>query len=491
MGRAPVEYPMVDLNSFASSGNRKSWIDVTDPLWTNLGPGWHDVESDRAAPGIRYRWSQGEASVYLWNPHPRGRLTLQVFAGGPPRRATTVLQLGLRGQRLEDCEIRSHGWEDLTLDYCAPVGPLEIRVRTRDTWRPDDALGNGDRRELGLAFRRFELKPHGSLSLQPIPISVIIPTFNRVGKLSAVLKALAAQTLDRQQFEVVVVNDGSTDATSAWMREFAARSPLNLKYYEQPHQLQSAARNLGIAMSTNPIVLFLGDDIVPQPTLLEEHLRCHRANGNCPNIAVLGHIDWLETLRATPFMRYVGRYGAQFGYALIKEHVPISFKCFYTSNVSVHREMLSRLDHCFDQDFATYGWEDIELGYRLEKAGMRLLYHPAAVAYHDHHLRVDEFCRRQFTTGQSSRVFIKKHPELEPMLGRAEGMKSWIGAGATWELIKEVVNFLDQRLRIRLPWFCYHALLARYYAAGVLSIPCSHKLTVAAATHSQELRRAA
>ena len=104
------------------------------------------------------------------------------------------------------------------------------------------------------------------------------------------------------------------------------------------------------------------------------------------------------------------------GFAAMDHPGPWQFDCFYTSNISVPRQMLLQLDHVFDEDFKTYGWEDTELGYRLERNGMRLLYNAEAVADHDHPTDLVRFCRRQYQVGMCSRVFLAKHPELETHL---------------------------------------------------------------------------
>jgi hypothetical protein len=168
-------------------------------------------------------------------------------------------------------------------------------------------------------------------------------------------------------------------------------------------------------------------------------------------------------------MDYVANYGAQFGYATICEGAALTFNCFYGSNVSVRREMLAELTHLFDEDFQTYGWEDTELGYRLERAGMRLVYHRKALALHDHSTNVREFCQRQYIVGKSSRILAQKHPQLAPSLGKLEEMHAWSGWKPLWGLAEQGVNLIDKLFRIPLPMRWYRYLLVKNYAEGVLS----------------------
>src|SRR5262245_5938735 len=88
-------------------------------------------------------------------------------------------------------------------------------------------------------------------------ISVVIPTFNRAPLLRSSLESRATQTLPAAQYEIVVVNDGSTDETAAVCRGFEAR--VNLRCLSIANSGISAAKNLGLFAATAPIVLFFDD----------------------------------------------------------------------------------------------------------------------------------------------------------------------------------------------------------------------------------------
>ena len=97
---------------------------------------------------------------------------------------------------------------------------------------------------------------------------------------------------------------------------------------------------------------------------------------------MIGYTRWHPRMRLNPFLRYINEYGLQFGYALIDDPENVPFNFFYTSNVSLPRELL--LAEPFDLSFPYPAWEDIELSYRLEKGGMRLVYDRTATVAHDH-----------------------------------------------------------------------------------------------------------
>src|SRR6185503_19644585 len=104
-------------------------------------------------------------------------------------------------------------------------------------------------------------------------VSVVIPTYNRKAQLVECLAALERQTVLPQEFEVVIVDDGSTDGTEAALRE--RTFPFQLQYHRQSNQGPGTARNFGIAVAQGELVLFIGDDIFADPRLLEAHLVAH------------------------------------------------------------------------------------------------------------------------------------------------------------------------------------------------------------------------
>src|SRR5438128_11566688 len=105
-------------------------------------------------------------------------------------------------------------------------------------------------------------------------ISVVIATYNRRRLLSRTLQTVLAQTVAPEDYEVIVVVDGSSDKTVEFLRDF--RDHPCLQVVEQQNLGQAAAINAGLTASRGNIILFLDDDIVCPPNLLEEHLHAHR-----------------------------------------------------------------------------------------------------------------------------------------------------------------------------------------------------------------------
>lgn len=249
--------------------------------------------------------------------------------------------------------------------------------------------------------------------------SVVVPTHDRLDVLPEVLAALEAQA-GAPDYEVVVVDDGSSDGTSEWLDERRRRARVPLRVLHQPNRGPAAARNLGVAVAGGRWVAFLGDDTVPSSGWLAAHREAHRRRGDAAELAVIGYTGWHPRMRLTPFLRYINEHGLQFGYALIDDPDDVPFNFFYTSNLSLSRALL--VAEPFDLSFPYPAWEDIEAGYRLSRRhGLRLAYEPKATTAHDHPTDFARFAARQERAGYSAVVFERLHPELGSFVGIGSG----------------------------------------------------------------------
>ena len=247
--------------------------------------------------------------------------------------------------------------------------------------------------------------------------SVVIPTHNRHSRLARTLEALARQSLAADRFEVLVVDDGSTDSTRECVWDRQASFPATLHYLYQPNRKQGAARNLGANQAVGTRLIFLGDDVVPCAGFLEHHSRA--AAGAEPETVVIGYTTWPPDYVVTPLLRYVGEEGWQFGFSLIEDPENVPFNYFYTSNLSIDRVFFLESGG-FDEAFQEYGWEDIELAHRLKARGMRIVYNREALGHHYHPMTFDGIMRRQHRVGASAWKFYQLHPEMADFLGIAD-----------------------------------------------------------------------
>jgi glycosyltransferase involved in cell wall biosynthesis len=248
-------------------------------------------------------------------------------------------------------------------------------------------------------------------------VSVIVPTRNRKDKLANCLDALARQSILPQEFEVIVVDDGSTDGTRQWLE--GRTFPFRLRCLRQEESGPGAARNLAVDHAEGELVLFIGDDIYAGERLLEEHLLAHAINP-APGLAVLGHIDWPAAMRRNAVMEYVcGDAMLQFAYSYIPTAPALDHRFFYTSNLSLRRRFLAEAAAegvRFDPRFFHAAFEDSELAYRLIPRGLQIRYAAAARAYHDHFMDLASFAERELRAGQMAVVFYRKHPAEDPRL---------------------------------------------------------------------------
>jgi glycosyltransferase involved in cell wall biosynthesis len=241
-----------------------------------------------------------------------------------------------------------------------------------------------------------------------VDLSVVIPTYNRHAVLVECLAALDRQDLDRSRYEIIVVDDGSTDGTRATL---AARAGIEFVAQER-NAGPAAARNRGVQAARGTYILFLGDDTIASPSLLAQHLAAHdEAPGE--HIAVLGHARWAPRHEVTPLMRYLTEGASvyrQFAYDRIVDPDDVPGGHFYTCNLSISRAFLLR-HGLFDEDFRYAYGEDTELAYRLERHGLRIVYRPALVVDHVHPTPYASARRRAAVAGTVDVMMADKYPE--------------------------------------------------------------------------------
>ncbi len=265
-------------------------------------------------------------------------------------------------------------------------------------------------------------------------LSVIMPTHDRAELLRDALESLVGQSVARDRFEVVVVDDGSTDGTEQVCAELSER--LDLRYVRIASSGIAAAKNAGIRAARGAILLFLDDDDVADPGLLAEHLRVHAERPE-EHVAVLGYTTWGDWLDVTPLMHFVTDVGHYlFAYSDLEDGQSLDHTYFWGGRSSCKRSFLLRRG-LFNPAF-TFGSEDIELGYRLSRYGLEVVYAAGAISRMNRSVTLDEFCRRVERQGRSQLVFSRLHAD--------PGVQTWCGVEAAAERWAAVAADLDARL---------------------------------------------
>ena len=288
---------------------------------------------------------------------------------------------------------------------------------------------------------------------------MVIPTHDRLDALPRVVAAVEAQR-DAPVYEMVIVDDGSSDGTDDWLSRHAFRVPTQV--VSQPNRGPAAARNRGIAAARGRLVALLGDDTIPEPEWLAVHVRAHR-DRPAPS-AVIGYTRWHERIPLTAFLRHANDWGLQFGFALIDDPEDVPFKFFYASNLSVTREQL--LAAPFDERFTSPAWEDIELGYRLTRDhDVRLVYVPEAVTAHDHPTSLRRFMERQEKVGHAAVLLAWLHPELQGYVGLGPSGPPPLLARVP-QMLREWVALIAESWPVRMPRV-WNELLRYHYIRGL------------------------
>ena len=197
-------------------------------------------------------------------------------------------------------------------------------------------------------------------------LTVVVPTYNRLERLVHVIPSLLGQDLRAERYEIVVADSLSSDGTAEYLAETAKQYP-RLRHVPGPYDGRAMARNAGIAAARGATILFTDADIIASPDLCSRHLAHHEKR---ENVAVVGQELQVSSLAEYERLRAHPRERRPLHPASRRR---LSWLYFLTGNASVSRRHLERVGR-FDENFTGYGHEDLELGYRLERAGLRILY---------------------------------------------------------------------------------------------------------------------
>lgn len=322
---------------------------------------------------------------------------------------------------------------------------------------------------------RIASLPRLTTADQRIPsmkLSVIVPTYNQAQILPKSIHAIFHQTLSLTQYELLLINDGSSDETEIIVEGLARKYPF--RYFTQANRGPAAARNKGIKEARNEVVVLIQDDMIATPNLLAEHLRFHKLYPQ-EKIAVVGFTTWSREIKITPFMHWLEHGGPQFDYDRIKGQLEVDHLAFYTCNLSLNRQFLLK-NGLFDESFYVAGstaYEDIELGWRLQKKGLKILYNSQAIAYHYHPKTLKSVCQRRFFEGELSHKLYQKHPDFK-MHGRKDSL---------WYQVKNLKTafFSDHQRFLITSWFLNKSIIwpwekLAYFVEDKFNFPLLFKL---------------
>jgi len=230
-----------------------------------------------------------------------------------------------------------------------------------------------------------------------IEASIIIGTYNQREILKRTLESIFNQTTSPDKYEIILVDSLSDDGTDQMVEQLTPTCRLD--YIRQENKGKVVARNRAIRESHGKFILLTDADIPAEKNWIEEHLKYQKL---FKNVALAG-----QTIR----LRSPGVTDTELPNKF-KHLQKLPWSYFLTGNLSIPKETIVEAG-LFDENFKEYGWEDIELGYRLHNMGIPLRFLPTALNHHLHPVAKKDFLNIMYKMGKSAIIFYRKHPNLQ------------------------------------------------------------------------------
>lgn len=261
-----------------------------------------------------------------------------------------------------------------------------------------------------------------------IKASIIVPTYNRSEQLNRTLACILNQSLSPQLFEVIVVDDGSSDDSFLVAQKYARK--INLKYIYQDDRgfRVASARNLGIKIASADICIIIDSGILMESNCIEEHIKFHERHPR--PIALIGYVfgfdnNESEDEELTSLLLSHANVDETIQYLELEQRfldireeeyrqnnyqielLPAPWAYFWTCQVSINKNSALFGEEFFDVLFEPhYGYEDVDLGYRLHCAGVRIFLNVNAKAVHFPHKKRHNF---EEDLSVNAQLFLRKH----------------------------------------------------------------------------------
>jgi GT2 family glycosyltransferase len=285
-------------------------------------------------------------------------------------------------------------------------------------------------------------------------ISVVVPTYHRDDLLERCLRALISQDFPSQAYEILVVDDGRSDTTEAFVQKFSAMfGGPHICYLRPPAEKRgpAAARNAGWDVAFGEIVAFTDDDTIPTRTWLEQGMRAMQ-----PDIAaVWGHVEVPLPSEPTDAERNTaGLHGAE----------------FITANCFVRREVLASIGG-FDDRFLRPWREDSDLYFTLLERGYQVRHAPSAIVLHPVRDAPPSACLKQHGNLLYDALLYKKHPRLyRSKIASAPPLRYYLAVAAFGlSLIAAMLGFGSAAVVFSAAWLLTTALIIQRRLKGMSS----------------------
>jgi GT2 family glycosyltransferase len=238
-------------------------------------------------------------------------------------------------------------------------------------------------------------------------VSVIVATYNRGPLLVRLLRQIAVQDFPMSELEVVVVDDGSKEPAKTLLQPLKKELPYRLEIHAQKNGGAAAARQRAATEASGEVLLIVDDDMQLEPWFVAEHMRLHREEPG--RICVIGRYASDPALASMPlFERYHAKMWDRLAENVRMGRVHVTGTILATGNASMRRDDFLAVGG-FDTELRQS--EDSELGLKLERAGVRMVFSEKAYSLHgSDHTRLEKWLGRNYGYGANDLRVARKHP---------------------------------------------------------------------------------
>lgn len=275
------------------------------------------------------------------------------------------------------------------------------------------------------------------------PVTIVIPTYNRSGKLLETLDALAMQ--DTTDFHVIISDDGSSDKTKTFVEEKKESLPFSLDYFYHPNGGASESTNIGVESAANGLIILLDDDILPARDTISKHIQFHRGH---PGSILSGSADTDANLTVTDVQRY--KLFMEMEWKKLRPDanklISIDFNNFIitTANMSFPRSIFQQLAG-FNTGLRD-GY-DVDFGFRALLAGVPIYFDGTVKSIHNDQINLRYYAKRQKAYMDSKRIIFSNYPGLREKINLDFELKVPFYKSAFYNVLKlkVAVRFFESK----------------------------------------------
>lgn len=315
-------------------------------------------------------------------------------------------------------------------------------------------------------------------------VSVVVPTHNRGRKLQCTVdRLLGCHANAFEEVQVIVVDDGSADPSASLVEPCVVRPPFSLCCIRQSNSGPAAARNTGFRAAKGSVVIFVDDDILVPPELMESHVACHVGK---PRRVVFGRSVFRNDGPESPLLSFVGSLDSDLGETAQSEFIRTDIVA--SGHISVQRAMFDQREGVYRDTLRTPGAEEFELSFRLRQSGIPIIMATRILAIHDQLVNIHSICCQQYKYGIGCAEVAAKVPEAtalsqlkhildvnghgvaaDAMLGRLKRLAKRLLSGEGARRAAVDITELAERLAPGggAPWSMYRAVMGVHFFAGV------------------------